>query len=236
VGGGALSYAADVLDKSGTVGVATTLVFFVCIGIGLERLLFWIRLWGPARLVGLRSPRREARRVDEVERLVRSGRFREAGALASRVRHPAMRLLGTALGQLRTAHAWRSTRDRVIAETLGGNVTLGRRFLITAIQGFGLLGMLGTCKGLYAQLSSFGAVAGEAAELQGAMSGMGEAFTTTLVGLTAAVLTILIYLPNEVAIERFHRELRRFDSRIQSALLEYDSRGDGSVADGTGET
>ena len=60
---------------------------------------------------------------------------------------------------------------------------------------------------------------------------MGEAFTTTLVGLTAAGLTTLIYLPNEIAVERFQRQLRRFDSRIQAAIAEQIGRSSTSARD-----
>jgi len=209
-----LTYAADVFSKSGGVGLVTALVFFVCLGIGFERLIFWLRLWGGGAL------RSTGRRLAHVEAHIRAGRFEEAGREARRGGHAALRIMGVALGRLREPRAWASVRDHTLAETVAGNATMGRRFLITAIQGFALLGMLGTCKGLYAQLSGFAATAADISSLQGVMGGMGEAFTTTLVGLTAAALTTLIYLPNEIAIERFQRQLRRFDGRIQAALAE----------------
>lgn len=219
---GTVDYVAEVFARSGTVGLVTALVFFICVGIGLERLLFWMALWGPMwplrRLFGRKSRRAE----DSLSDLVRRGRFRQAAEKAGQNANPAFRLLAYVLEGLRRPAAWRSTRDHVLASTVGGNVTLGRRFLVTAIQAFGLLGMLGTCKGLYAQLTSLGASAGPGA-LNGAMGGMGEAFTTTLVGLTAAALATLIYLPNEIAIERFERELRRANGVIEAALAECDS-------------
>jgi len=217
-----MNYAAEVFARSGTVGMVTALVFFVCVGIGLERLLFWMGLWGPAWPLR-RMLRRGARRTEgEVEDLVRRGHFRQAAQKARRTGNPAFRLLAYVLERLRRPAAWRSTRDHVLASTVGGNVTHGRRFLITAIQAFGLLGMLGTCKGLYTQLSSLGA-SPEPGALNGAMGGMGEAFTTTLVGLTAAALATLIYLPNEIAIEHFERELRRANGMIEAALAECDA-------------
>ncbi len=227
-----ISYVADVFDKSGGIGLVTALVFFICLGIGLERLLFWVRLWGMSRLLDLKGQRRTERHVARLEELIRGGDFAAAGEQAAHSGHPALRLMGPALKELRTPAAWRSTRDRVLAETVGPNMALGRRFLITAIQGFGLLGMLGTCKGLYAQMSGFAAAATDAGALQGAMGGMGEAFTTTLIGLSAAALTTLIYFPNEVAIDGFQRSLRRFDSHIQAALAECDnnSRAEGKAA------
>jgi biopolymer transport protein ExbB/TolQ len=63
---------------------------------------------------------------------------------------------------------------------------------------------------------------GESSSLQGAMGGMGEAFTTTLVGLTAAAVVTVIYLPNEIAIEHFRRQLARFNARIEAALAKRD--------------
>ena len=221
MGAGAISYAADVFSKSGGVGLLTAVVFFVCLGIGLERLLFWIRFWGLRSLVGLRGSGGERKALDRIEGLVRAGRFADAGEVAGRGGRPVLRLTGGALSVLREARAWPGVLQHSLAESLGANATLGRRFLIAAIQGFGLLGMLGTCKGLYAQMSGFGASANQMAGLQAAMGGMGEAFTTTLVGLTAALLTTLIYLPNEMAVERFKRELLRVDSRIRAALTEY---------------
>jgi biopolymer transport protein ExbB/TolQ len=216
-----LPYVADILHKSGVVGLITLVIFFVCVGIGFERLIFWTGLWGWARLLGLRTEAGVRRQARKVEKYLAAGRFARAAVEAGRAADPALRLLGDALGSLQNARAWASVRDRSLAETLGGNAVYGQRFLITAIQGFGLLGMLGTCKGLYAQLSSVGAnTADMANQLQGAMSGMGEAFCTTLVGLTAAALTTLIYLPNEMVLDRFRRQVRRFDSMIQAALTE----------------
>jgi len=221
-----LPYVADVLHKSGIVGLITLVIFFICLGIGLERLIFWTGLWGWGRLLGLRTERGVRRCAQRVEKHVSSGRFSQAAVEANRAADPALRLMGDALGNLRNAQAWPSVRNRSLAETLGGNAIHGQRFLITAIQGFGLLGMLGTCKGLYAQLSSFGVQAGNMTnQLQGAMSGMGEAFCTTLVGLSAAALTTLIYLPNELALDRFRRHIRRFDSMVQAALTEYLASG-----------
>jgi len=229
---GLTEYAADVLSKSGGIGLVTALVLFVCFGIGLERLLFWRDLWGFRAMLGLGGLGALEKRTNRVAALVRSRRYADAARQARRAPQAAVRLMGLALGELRGPDGWAATRDRVLIRTLGGNVTLGRRFLMTAIQGFGLLGMLGTCKGLYAQLSSFSSVAAEPAALQTAMGGMGEAFTTTLVGLAAAGLTMLIYLPNEIAIERFQRELRLVDSQIRAAFPESERSGQ----DGRGES
>ena len=214
----ALTYAADVFWKSGTIGLVTALLFFVCVGIAIERLLFWTRLWGVRLAPG--GCARSAAHVGRIEELIRAGRFGEAGKEAGRSRHPALRVMGQAVSALREPSAWPSVRSHTLSEALGGGVTMGRRFLITSIQAFGLLGMLGTCKGLYTQLSGVGAVAADAGSIQTTMGGMGEAFTTTLVGLTAAALTTIIYLPNEIAIEGFQRQLRLFDARIQAALAE----------------
>lgn len=61
-------------------------------------------------------------------------------------------------------------------------------------------------EGLYAQLSSFGEMASSQAGLGGAMSGMGEAFTTTLVGLSAAAITTVIYFPKHPTERRNARQ------------------------------
>jgi len=226
----AVSYAADVFAKSGGVGLVTALLFFVCLGVGLERLLFWRRLLGGGGLRALLGGRRTTREMGRIEASVRASRFADAAKEAGRSGRTALRLLGTALGRLRNPQAWESVRDAALTEELGGSVTLGRRFLMTSIQCFGLLGMLGTCKGLYTQLSSFGALAANGSSIQTAMGGMGEAFTTTLVGLTAAVLATLIYVPNELAVDCFQRQLRQFDCRIQAALAE--SAGAGGPSPG----
>jgi biopolymer transport protein ExbB/TolQ len=206
----AMGYLSDVFAKSGGVGLMTALLFFACLGVALERVLFWRRL----RADGSKAA------LTDVEALVRGGRFAEAGHCAGGSGDRLLATLGEALSKLRVPGAWPSVREAVLSEALGGGIVMGRRFLITAIQVFGLLGMLGTCKGLYAQLSGFGAVA-DAGAIQTAMGGMGEAFTTTLVGLTAAALATPLYVLNEAAIARFSRRLRYLDMRIQSALTEY---------------
>lgn len=219
---GLLNYVARVLGDSGGVGLIIALFLFVCLGIALERGLFWLRLLGPFGVLGLRRRGAAERAAGNVERLVRRGQFSEAAETAAASSSPALRALAEPLGQMRTAGAWEKVRDQAMASSLEPNLMLGRGFLVTAIQGFGLLGMLGTCKGLYAQLSSFGEMASSQAGLGGAMSGMGEAFTTTLVGLSAAAITTLIYFPNEMAISRFQRRLRHFNGRIEAALAEYE--------------
>jgi len=218
---GPLTYTADVLWKSGTVGLITVGLFFVCLGVALERLLFWSRLWGFRALIGFPGRGGIEHRAGRVEQMVRDGRFEDAGAEARRAANPALRLMGAALEGLRRPEAWHSVRERALVEELGGGVNLGRRFLMTSIQCFGLLGMLGTCKGLYTQLSGFSALAANAGSIHAAMGGMGEAFTTTLVGLSAAVLATLLYVPNEIAVDRFRRQLRLYDHRIRAALLEH---------------
>jgi biopolymer transport protein ExbB/TolQ len=206
--GDALTYIADVFAKSGTVGTLTALLLFVCLGVAIERVLFWSRFTG------------RGKGIDDVARLACAGRFVDADRAAGRSHDRLLGILGAALSRLREPAAWSSVRESALEEALGGNVTRGRRFLITSIQVFGLLGMLGTCKGLYAQLSGMGAAA-DAASIQTAMGGMGEAFTTTLVGLAAAALATPLYLLNEMAVERFTRRLRLYDHRIQAALTEF---------------
>ena len=215
-----LAYTAEILAKSGGIGLFILFLLFICIGVGLERTLFWTRFWGLRRALVLGRARSGDKNQNTVEERIRNGQFEQAGVEARRAASPVLRLLAAALSRLRSPEAWPSVREHTLAETLGGNVIQGRRFLITAIQVFGLLGMLGTCKGLYTQLSGFAPSMTDVASLQGAMGGMAEAFTTTLVGLAAAGLTTLIYLPNESAIERFRRELVRVDQRIQAALAD----------------
>ncbi len=213
-----LEYTAEVFAGSGGVGVVTAILFFACLGVGIERWLFWRRF----RPRGSGSKR--AASLATVEDLIRAGRFAEAGERADRSRDPILSILGRALSGLRTPGAWSSVRESVMEESVGGDITAGRRLLVTAIQVFGLLGMLGTCKGLYAQLSGFSGMA-DAGSARAAMDGMAEAFTTTLVGLTAAALMTPVYVLNEAAIGRFTRRLRRLDARVRAALTEYEACG-----------
>lgn len=216
----ALNYLAEVYRKSGGVGWITMLLLFATFGVGLERLAFWGRLWGVRRMLGFGREAEVESAAVRMEGMLRAGRFAEAGEQGKQSRHPALRILGEALTRLRRRDAWPNVRDQVVAETVHGNVQFGRRFLIIAIQTFGLLGMLGTCKGLYSQLSSFNAGNADPSMLANAMCGMGEAFTTTLLGLGAAGIATLMYMPNEMAIERFEREMRGYNARIQAALRE----------------
>lgn len=216
-----IDYIVQVVSRSGTVGLVTVAVLFVCFGVALERVLFWWSVWGWRGVFGALGLGSAERRIEEVVVHLRDGRFDKAASRARTSSSPALRLLGVALGQTRSPEAWPHVRTHVVASVLGGNLTMGRRFLGTCIQGFGLLGMLGTCKGLYAQMTGASAAAqAETVSLAAAMSGMGEAFTTTLVGLTAAGVVTLLYLPNEIMIERFRRQLVRFDHQIRAALVE----------------
>ncbi len=223
---GSLSYFIEIFSRSGGIGLVIAFFFFICLGVGIERALFWLRLLGLRRMLGFTKNRTDEKRIARTEKYIAGGDLKQAARIAHGASNAALKTLGEALGKLHSPTAWVQTRSHVIAGGIEPNLTQGRSFLITAIQGFGLLGMLGTCFGLYVQLSSFGAEAASVGGgLQGAMSGMGVAFTTTLLGLGAAGLTTLIYFPNEVLLTRFQRELRRLDGRIQAALVQAETGG-----------
>ena len=74
----------EIHSISGPVGLITVAVLFVCLGIGLERLVFWTRLWGVRRLVGLRRCRASEAALTNVARLAREGRLAAASREAKR--------------------------------------------------------------------------------------------------------------------------------------------------------
>lgn len=213
-----LNYTTEVIHKSGGIGVLTVFLLFVFLGVFVERLIFWSRACGIGWMLGLISSSENWLR--NTEELLRRGKVKEASILARSAPHTALSVLAEALAKVPEPGSWSAVREYVVGQRLAGNVEMGRRFMMICIQAFALLGMLGTCHGLYLQLSSFGATATNPNSLEIAMAGMGKAFTTTLVGLGAAAIGTLLYFLNELWVGRFKRELLCFDRRIETAMKE----------------
>ncbi|MEX0653661.1 MAG: MotA/TolQ/ExbB proton channel family protein [Phycisphaeraceae bacterium] len=189
----------DLLERGGLVMWPLLALSVTAMALVLERGWFFVRTNHPGR----------RGRAAQMGRLLRQGRPREAGALASND--------GSVYGDAVAAVlAEPGGGDAVVVETLEAQRRRLERFLptlSTIITAAPMLGILGTVLGIIASFEILSARTG-ATDPASVSQGIAEALLTTALGLLIAVATLFPYNAFRAQVDR---TLSRLESLAQAA-------------------
>jgi biopolymer transport protein ExbB len=206
----------DLISKGGPVMYVIVLCSVIALAITLERWYYFFRIRKCA--VGL---------SEQVNGLLREGRWQEVEELCTGNRDPVARIIAAGL-QVREKPA--AERDDILARIGSGEM----RRLTGNLRGLGivahispLLGLLGTVTGMMAAFMKIQELGGEvdAAILAG---GIWEALITTAAGLTVAIPTMVFYHYFEGKIDTYYARMK------EAAQLLSERLGERQLAFGSG--
>ncbi|MGD8400396.1 MAG: MotA/TolQ/ExbB proton channel family protein [Bacillota bacterium] len=198
----------DLISKGGLLMYPIVLCSVIALAIALERWYYFFRIRGSA--VGL---------PEEVNGLLREGRWEEVETLCTATGDPVMRIIAAGL-QVREKPV--AERDDILARV--GSAELRR--LTGHLRGLGivahispLLGLLGTVTGMMAAFMKIQELGGEvdAAMLAG---GIWEALITTAAWLTVAIPTMVFYHYFEGKIDTYYARMKEAAQLLTERLGE----------------